>query len=164
MSGGNKCKVVWEGHKVVKAARGAILDALLDVAEDAVTHAQNRAPLETGVLRNSGRVTIGAPPDPGSVYEEEDSGGGKVTVKPPEKPTPSDGDELVVYASFSTPYALKLHEDLKWKPRAWRETAAGKIVPRTPVGGPKYLENSVPKAWGKFNKRLADAMRRHGVT
>jgi len=160
----SKCKVVWNGHKVVKAAKGALLDALLDVAEDAITEAQGLAPKETGVLRNSGRVTIGAPPDPGEVYASEDSGGEEVTKKNLEKPAPSDSGELVVYVSFSTPYALRLHEDMKWKPRDWRRTAAGNIVGKTPVGGPKYLENAVPISWRKFNKALRDAMQRHGVT
>jgi hypothetical protein len=111
----------WRIKEAVKIAEDAGLKALRTGAEAILTEAIDETPVDTGTLRRSGTVTIGALPDGAQVYEAAESG----TEMKDAFPGP-EGKEKAVYISFNTPYARRMHEDLGYTPKRG--------------GGPKYLE------------------------
>jgi hypothetical protein len=163
----NKVNVKWNSAKIAAQMQDIMLEAMVDMAEAIVPIAQNNAPLENGTLRNSVRVTIGEPADPKEAYNEAVDGGSG------EEPVRSRGDPAVVYISFNTPYARRLHENLDWNPRPYkildrgRDPVTGhrirKIVDKPPVGGPKYLERAVNEKLPDMNKYIRLAFARHGM-
>ena len=112
----------WRIKEAVKIVEDAALKALRTGAEAILTEAIDETPIETGTLRRSGTVTVGAPPDGTQVYEAAGAGSDmKDAFSGPE------GKEKAVYISFSTPYARRQHEELGYN---------------HPLGGKaKYLED-----------------------
>ena len=111
----------WRIKEAVKIAEEAGLKALRTGAEAILTEAIDEAPIDTGTLRRSGTVTVGAVPDASQVYEAAESGSDMRNAFPG-----TEGKEKAVYISFNTPYARRMHEDLGYTPKRG--------------GGPKYLE------------------------
>jgi len=112
----------WRIKEAVKIAEEAGLKALRTGAEAILTEAIDEAPIETGTLRRSGTVTVGALPDGTQVYEAAESGTEMKDAFPDKI-----GKEKAVYISFSTPYARRQHEELEYE---------------HPLGGKaKYLED-----------------------
>jgi len=112
----------WRIKEAVKIAEDAALKALRTGAEAILTEAIDETPIDTGTLRRSGTVTVGALPDGERVYEAAESG----TEMKDAFPGP-EGKEKAVYISFSTPYARRQHEELGYN---------------HPLGGKaKYLED-----------------------
>ena len=156
----------WAGEKAQAILREIMLEGLLDAAGKIESLAKNNAPLETGALRNSCRITIGALPDPVETYKEAQCG---VTG---DTPIAGDGSS-VVYMSFHTPYARRLHEDLTWNPRPYkilyrgRDPVTGhrirKIVDKRPVGGPKYLERALEAVRPDCERYIKKRFARHGI-
>jgi len=97
----------WRIKEAVKIAEDAALKALRTGAEAILTEAINEAPIETGTLRRSGTVTVGALPDGAQVYEAAESGSDMKDAFPG-----PEGKEKAVYISFNTPYARRQHEEL----------------------------------------------------
>ena len=111
----------WRIKEAVKIAEEAALKALRTGAEAILTEAIDETPVETGTLRRSGTVTVGALPDGTQVYEAAESGSDMKDAFPG-----TEGKEKAVYISFSTPYARRQHEELGYN---------------HPLGGKaKYLE------------------------
>jgi hypothetical protein len=112
----------WRIKEAVKIAEEAALKALRTGAESILTEAIDETPVETGTLRRSGTVTVGALPDGAQVYEAAESGSDMKDAFPG-----TEGKEKAVYISFSTPYARRQHEELGYN---------------HPLGGKaKYLED-----------------------
>jgi hypothetical protein len=136
----------WRIKEAVKIAEEAGLKALRTGAEAILTEAIDETPIDTGTLRRSGTVTVGALPDGAQVYEAAESG----TEMKDAFPGP-EGKEKAVYISFNTPYARRMHEDLGYTPKRG--------------GGPKYLETPfnankdkvLKMAETKVKKALRDA-------
>jgi hypothetical protein len=154
----------WTGSEDVleKIIRDAAMKALRDIGETILTTSMNNVPLLSGTLRRSGTVTVGGPvQDPEGVYEsarspheaktergQSYSGGGQDMKDAFREPV---GDELRVYVSYNTPYALRQHEDM-----ALAHTE----------GGPKFLENAfntvTPKITPYVQKQIKAALARGG--
>jgi len=115
-------KSKWRIKEAVKIAEEAGLKALRTGAEAILTEAIDETPIDTGTLRRSGTVTVGALPDGAQVYEAAESGSEMKNAFPG-----PEGKEKAVYISFNTPYARRMHEDLGYTPKRG--------------GGPKYLES-----------------------
>jgi hypothetical protein len=136
----------WRIKEAVKIAEEAGLKALRTGAEAILTEAIDETPIETGTLRRSGTVTVGALPDGAQVYEAAESGSDMKDAFPG-----PEGKEKAVYISFNTPYARRMHEDLGYTPKRG--------------GGPKYLETPfnankdkvLKMAETKVKKALRDA-------
>ncbi len=143
----------WEGDKAKSLVKEAERDALWMVGQYAIELAQNDIPIETGTLRRSAVVTVGRLPDPKNIYEQAKNG------TPPQARLPGN----TVFVSYNTPYAVHLHENLNWKPRWWKRTAQGNIVDSPQVGGPKWLEKAMPKAWKSLKILLRREMRKRGM-
>jgi hypothetical protein len=112
----------WRIKEAVKIAEEAGLKALRTGAEAILTEAIDETPIDTGTLRRSGTVTVGALPDGAQVYEAAESGTEMKDAFPNKI-----GKEKAVYISFSTPYARRQHEELGYN---------------HPLGGKaKYLED-----------------------
>ena len=112
----------WRIKEAVKIAEEAGRRALRTGAEVILTEAIDETPIDTGTLRRSGTVTVGALPDGAQVYEAAESG----TEMKNAFPGP-EGKEKAVYISFNTPYARRQHEELGYN---------------HPLGGKaKYLED-----------------------
>ena len=112
----------WRIKEAVKIAEEAGLKALRTGAEAILTEAIDETPIDTGTLRRSGTVTVGALPDGAQVYEAAKAGN-EMKDAFPEK----IGKEKAVYISFNTPYAWRQHEELGYN---------------HPLGGKaKYLED-----------------------
>lgn len=112
----------WRTKEAVRIAEQAGLKALRTGAEGILTEAIDETPVETGTLRRSGTVTVGALPDSEQVYEAAEAGTDQKDAYRKEA-----GKEKAVYVSFNTPYARRQHEELDWE---------------HPVGGKaKYLED-----------------------
>ncbi len=97
----------WRIKESVKIAEEAGLKALRTGAEAILTEAIDETPVETGTLRRSGTVTVGALPDGAQVYEAAESGSDMKDAFPG-----TEGKEKAVYISFSTPYSRRQHEEL----------------------------------------------------
>ena len=135
----------WRIKEAVKIAEEAALKALRTGAELILTEAIDETPVETGTLRRSGTVTVGALPDGTQVYEAAESGSDMKDAFPG-----TEGKEKAVYISFSTPYARRQHEELGYN---------------HPLGGKaKYLEtpfNANKKKVIKYAERkIKEALRR----
>ena len=112
----------WRIKEAVKIAEDAGLKALRTGAEAILTEAIDETPIDTGTLRRSGTVTVGALPDGAQVYEAAESGSDMKDAFPG-----PEGKEKAVYISFNTPYARRQHEELGYN---------------HPLGGKaKYLED-----------------------
>lgn len=151
-------RIKWNGDKVLKTLGDVVEHALLLTGYDALRIAQEDVPVDTGTLRRSGTVTIGALPDPQEVYTLAQCGMEK----------PKHGKRLSfakrsVFVSYSTPYAIYLHESpnrdafQEFKKltgidnrRMWR----GRLKPTAKW---KWLERALPKAWAKFERNLRRA-------
>ena len=135
----------WRIKESVKIAEEAGLKALRTGAEAILTEAIDETPIETGTLRRSGTVTVGAPPDGTQVYEAAESGNDMKDAFPG-----PEGKEKAVYISFNTPYARRQHEELGYN---------------HPLGGKaKYLEtpfNANKKKVIKYAERkIKEALKR----
>ena len=135
----------WRTKLAVKIAEEAGLKALRTGAEAILTEAIDETPIDTGTLRRSGTVTVGALPDGAQVYEAAESGSDMKDAFP--GPV---GKEKAVYISFNTPYARRQHEELGYN---------------HPLGGKaKYLEtpfNANKKKVIKYAERkIKEALRR----
>ena len=112
----------WRIKEAVKIAEEAGLKALRTGAEAILTEAIDETPIETGTLRRSGTVTVGALPDGARVFEAAEAGNEMKDAFPGQ-----EGKEKSVYVSFNTPYARRQHEELGYN---------------HPLGGKaKYLED-----------------------
>jgi hypothetical protein len=112
----------WRIKEAVNIAEEAGLKALRTGAEAILTEAIDETPIDTGTLRRSGTVTVGALPDGAQVYEAAESGSDMKDAFPG-----PEGKEKAVYISFNTPYARRQHEELDYN---------------HPLGGKaKYLED-----------------------
>jgi len=100
-------KSKWRIKEAVKIAEEAGLKALRTGAEAILTEAIDETPIDTGTLRRSGTVTVGALPDGAQVYEAAESGSDMKDAFPG-----PEGKEKAVYISFNTPYARRQHEEL----------------------------------------------------
>jgi hypothetical protein len=100
----------WHIKEAVKIAEEAGLKALRTGAEAILTEAIDEAPIDTGTLRRSGTVTVGALPDGVQVYEAAEAGAEMKDAFKKEA-----GKEKAVYISFNTPYARRQHEELDYE-------------------------------------------------
>lgn len=100
----------WRIKEAVKIAEEAGLKALRTGAEAILTEAIDETPIDTGTLRRSGTVTVGALPDVEQVYEAAKDGS-EMKDAFPEK----IGKEKAVYISFNTPYARRQHEEVGYE-------------------------------------------------
>jgi len=131
----------WRIKEAVNIATEAALKALRTGAELILTEAINETPVETGTLRRSGTVTVGALPDGTQVYEAAEAGN-KMKDAFPEK----IGKEKAVYISFNTPYARRQHEELGYN---------------HPLGGKaKYLEDPFNRNKQKATKDADKAVKK----
>ena len=131
----------WRIKEAVKIAEDAGLKALRTGAEAILTEAIDEAPIETGTLRRSGTVTVGALPDGAQVYEAAESGTEMKDAFPGQ-----EGKEKAVYISFSTPYARRQHEELGYN---------------HPLGGKaKYLEDPFNRNKNKVLKYAAKQVKK----
>jgi len=100
----------WRIKEAVKIAEEAALKALRTGAEAILTEAIDETPIDTGTLRRSGTVTVGALPDGEQVYEAAESG-----TEMKDAFSDKIGKERAVYISFNTPYARRQHEELDYE-------------------------------------------------
>jgi len=133
----------WRTKEAVKTAEEAGLKALRTGAEAILTEAIDETPIDTGTLRRSGTVTVGALPDEAKVYEAAKAGtaqkdGGKI------------GKEKAVYISFNTPYARRQHEELGYNhPRGGKAKYLEDPFRRNEKKVLDYAEKQVKKALEK---------------
>jgi len=142
----------WRIKEAVKIAEESTLKALRTGAEGILTDAINEAPVETGTLRRSGTVTVGAlPENPGQIYQDslpsKKGGIGKEHKKAFPEPV---GKEKAVYISFNTPYARRQHEELGYNhPRGGKAKYLEDPFNRNKDKVLKYAANQVKKALRK---------------
>jgi hypothetical protein len=134
----------WRTKEAVKIAEEAGLKAFRIRADAILTEAIDETPIETGTLRRSGTVTVGALPDGTQVYKAAEAGSDmRIAFPGPE------GKEKAVYISFNTPYARRQHEELGYN---------------HPLGGKaKYLEDPFNRNKSKVlkyaDKQIKKALR-----
>jgi len=135
----------WRIKEAVKMAEEAGLKALRTGAEAILTEAIDEAPIDTGTLRRSGTVTVGALPDGAQVYEAAESGSNMKNAFPG-----PEGKEKAVYISFSTPYARRQHEELGYNhPRGGKAKYLEDPFNRNKKKVLKYAAKQVKKALEK---------------
>lgn len=154
-------KLVWKGDKVLNSIEEATLEAMWLLGQQVLAEAVPDVPVETGTLLRSGRVTVGGLPDPEATYGE--SQGGRKLKKAPKRvkkhALEKIGNDDTVYVSYSTPYALWLHETpngtslsgmmrkLGRSPGRKRTVWHGHLKPNARW---KWIERAIPKAKRKF--------------
>ena len=131
----------WHGDEAEKLILEVVMKALRTGAEAILTEAIDAAPVDTGTLRRSGTVTVGKLPDSARIYEAAKSGNEMKDAFPD-----PIGKEKVVYISFNTPYARRMHEDLGYTPKRG--------------GGPKYLETPFNASKAKVLKYAEKQIRK----
>lgn len=135
----------WRIKEAVKIAEEAALKALRTGAEAILTEAIDETPIDTGTLRRSGTVTVGALPDGAQVYEAAESGRDMKDAFPG-----SEGKEKVVYISFNTPYARRQHEELEYShPRGGKAKYLEDPFNRNQKKVLQYAEKQIKKALEK---------------
>ncbi len=134
-------KGFWKNRATAKVALQAGLEALRIGGEAILTESIDETPLETGTLRRSGTVTVGALPDHQAVFAASEAGNDHKGAF--NKPV---GTEKGVYVSFSTPYARRQHEEL-----GYHHPVAGKA---------KYLEDPFRRNRQKVLKLTEQRMRK----
>lgn len=147
--------LTWNGDSAQKLVIAIAMEGLWLIGEDAIREATNNVPLDTGTLRRSAAVTAGDLPDPETAYAEAKAG-----THQGKKPRRTLSGRPTIYVSYNTPYAARLHEDLKWKPRGWKYNTKGKRIPKPAVGGPKWLELALVKAWARRERMFARARKK----
>ncbi len=132
----------WRIKEAVKIAEEAGLKALRTGAESILTEAIDETPIETGTLRRSGTVTVGALPDGAQVYEAAESGSDMKDAFPG-----PEGKEKAVYISFNTPYARRQHEELGYQhPRGGKAKYLEDPFNRNKKKVLKYADEQIRKA------------------
>jgi len=132
----------WRIKEAVKIAEEAGLKALRTGAEAILTEAIDETPIDTGTLRRSGTVTVGALPDVAQVYEAAESGSDMKDAFP--DPV---GKEKAVYISFNTPYARRQHEELDYEhPRGGKAKYLEDPFNRNKNKVLKYADKQIRKA------------------
>jgi len=132
----------WRIKEAVKIAEEAALKALRTGAETILTEAIDETPIETGTLRRSGTVTVGALPDGAQVYEAAESGSDMKDAFPG-----PEGKEKAVYISFNTPYARRQHEELGYEhPRGGKAKYLEDPFNRNKEKVIKYADKQIRKA------------------
>jgi len=135
----------WRIKEAVKIAEEAGLKALRTGAEAILTEAIDETPIDTGTLRRSGTVTVGALPDGAQVYEAAESGSDMKDAFPG-----PEGKEKAVYISFNTPYARRQHEELGYNhPRGGKAKYLEDPFNRNKQKVLQYAEKQVKKALEK---------------
>jgi len=135
----------WRIKEAVKIAEEAGLKALRTGAEAILTEAIDEAPIETGTLRRSGTVTVGAIPDGTQVYEAAEAGSEMKDAF-----AENIGKEKAVYISFNTPYARRQHEELDYEhPRGGKAKYLEDPFNRNKDKVLKYAAKQVKKALEK---------------
>ena len=135
----------WRIKEAVKIAEEAGLKALRTGAEAILTEAIDETPIDTGTLRRSGTVTVGALPDGAQVYEAAESGNEMKDAFPG-----PEGKEKAVYISFNTPYARRQHEELGYNhPRGGKAKYLEDPFNRNKKKVLKYAAKQVKKALEK---------------
>jgi len=135
----------WRIKEAVKIAEEAGLKALRTGAEAILTEAIDETPFESGTLRRSGTVTVGALPDGAQVYEAAEAGRDMKDVF-----LGPVGKEKAVYISFNTPYARRQHEELGYNhPRGGKAKYLEDPFNRNKDKVLKYAEKQVKKALEK---------------
>ena len=133
---------IWRIKEAVKIAEEAALKALRTGAETILTEAIDETPIETGTLRRSGTVTVGALPDGAQVYEAAESGSDMKDAFPG-----PEGKEKAVYISFNTPYARRQHEELGYEhPRGGKAKYLEDPFNRNKEKVIKYADKQIRKA------------------
>jgi hypothetical protein len=132
----------WRIKEAVKIAEEAGLKALRTGAEAILTEAIDETPIDTGTLRRSGTVTVGALPDGAQVYETAESGSEMKNAFPG-----PEGKEKAVYISFNTPYARRQHEELGYQhPRGGKAKYLEDPFNRNKKKVLKYADKQIRKA------------------
>ena len=132
----------WRIKEAVKIAEDAGLKALRTGAEAILTEAIDETPIDTGTLRRSGTVTVGALPDGAQVYEAAESGRDMKDAFPG-----PEGKEKAVYISFNTPYARRQHEELGYEhPRGGKAKYLEDPFNRNKKKVLKYADKQIRKA------------------
>ena len=132
----------WRIKEAVKTAEEAGLKALRTGAEAILTEAIDETPIDTGTLRRSGTVTVGALPDGAQVYEAAESGSNMKDAFPG-----PEGKEKAVYISFNTPYARRQHEELGYQhPRGGKAKYLEDPFNRNKKKVLKYADEQIRKA------------------
>jgi hypothetical protein len=135
----------WRIKEAVNIATEAALKALRTGAEAILTEAIDETPIDTGTLRRSGTVTVGALPDGEQVYQAAESGSGMKDAFPG-----PEGKEKAVYISFNTPYARRQHEELDYEhPRGGKAKYLEDPFNRNKKKVLQYAEKQVKKALEK---------------
>jgi hypothetical protein len=132
----------WRTKEAVRIAEQAGIKALRTGAEAILTEAIDETPIDTGTLRRSGTVTVGALPDGAQVYEAAESGSDMKDAFP--GPV---GKEKAVYISFNTPYAVAQHEELGYEhPRGGKAKYLEDPFNRNKKKVLKYADKQIRKA------------------
>jgi len=135
----------WRIKEAVNIAEEAALKAMRTGAEAILTESIDETPVETGTLRRSGTVTIGALPDGAQVYEAAESGSDMRNAFPD-----PEGKEKAVYISFNTPYARRQHEELDYEhPRGGKAKYLETPFNANKDKVLKYAEKQIKKALQK---------------
>ena len=138
-------KSKWRIKEAVKIAEEAGLKALRTGAEAILTEAIDETPIDTGTLRRSGTVTVGALPDGAQVYAAAESGTEMKDAFPGVA-----GKEKAVYISFNTPYARRQHEELGYQhPRGGKAKYLEDPFNRNKKKVLKYADEQIKKALQK---------------
>jgi len=132
----------WRTKEAVKIAQEAGLKALRTGAEAILTEAIDETPIDTGTLRRSGTVTVGALPDGARVYESAAAGTEMKDAYPGK-----EGKEKAVYISFNTSYARGQHEELDYRhPRGGKAKYLEDPFRRNEKKVLKYVDKQIKKA------------------
>jgi hypothetical protein len=137
----------------------AAKEALWAQGQAVIAEAQKArlVPIETGTLRRSAFVSVNNLPDPDAIYQGAKS---RRQAQAQGNPPAGGGPAVRVFVSYNTPYAARLHENLDWRPRAWKRTAMGTVVAKPAEGGPKWVEKALALAKPKFEAIAARVFRR----
>lgn len=98
-------RIKWHGDIISAKFDNALNEGLFESAHELLKRAGDSVPHDAGVLEASGTVRADAHPDSQSIFNAAE---GLVSQ---ENAYPQVGARKVVYVSYNTPYAIRVHED-----------------------------------------------------
>jgi hypothetical protein len=157
----NKLKFTFDQKKANWAVVAAARDAAWEAGHACITlnMTERAVPIDTGTLRRSAMVSDELP-SMEQIFILAKGGVNMNDRREESAATNVLSSGVRMHVSYNTPYASRLHEGVPpWAPRA--TDSRGREKPAE--GGPKWLQNVLPRVQSKMKEIIQRAMRRAGL-
>lgn len=158
-------RLVWKGNEAMQYLENLGVEMVWLAAQDLMRKSNADVPVDTGILKRSGVVTLDALPNGTQVYAGAQEGGTFVdpsVLDATHAPLARNPRQPTAFASYNTPYAVEVHENLGSKGVELVQTAGGRLRFKLRTGKPKFMERNIEHVAKRWRHYLMRAIRRVG--